>query len=539
VSTTGASTVDAVVVGAGHHGLVAANVLADQGWDVLIVEAAPVPGGAVRSGPLTVPGFHHDYFSGFYPLAFVSPALVALHLEDYGLHWQRAPVTLAHPTCDGPAAVIGADVEVTAVSLDRFACGDGDAWRHLYDEWLDLAPDLIRSLLSPFPPVRAGGRLAAGVLGRSGWRGLAELARTALLPARRLAEERFAGEGAALVLAGCALHADLVLEGAGSGLYGWVLCMLAQQVGFPVPRGGAGALTDALVRRFEDAGGHLRCATPVEAVEVCDGRVRGVRTAGGERLLARRAVIADVDAPQLYLRLLAPRHLPSSVLAAARRFEWDPPTVKLDWALRSPIPWTDPACRRAGTIHLGDDLDHLSDVAHALATRRRPVRPFVIVGQHALADPTRMPPGAETAWAYAHLPPPRPGEVRNADDTESLATLVAGEVEAEIERWAPGFAERVVGRNVLTPRAMGEANPGLATGAVGGGSAQLHQSLVFRPIPGLGRAETPISGLYLASASAHPGGGVHGACGANAARAALAHARLSIPRPIRKRGSHD
>ncbi|MGH8917697.1 MAG: phytoene desaturase family protein, partial [Actinomycetes bacterium] len=245
---------------------------------------------------------------------------------------------------------------------------------------------------------------------------------------------------------------------------------------------------------------------------------------------ARRAVIADVDAPALYLDLVGPAHLSPSVVRDVRAFEWDSSTFKVDWALSGPIPWTSPPCRRAGTVHLADSLDQLSDVAHALATRRIPARPFCVVGQQAMTDPSRMPAGSETAWAYAHVPQRPRGDAGGdgltgdwlGDDTGRMAARL----EAEIEMQAPGFADLVLGRHIFTPASMGAHDSNLVGGALAGGTAHLHQQLVFRPIPGRGRAETPVAGLYLASASAHPGGVVHGACGANAARAALAHARL-------------
>lgn len=521
------TTVDAVVVGGGHNGIVAANVLADRGWDVLVLEAAPQPGGAVRSGELTVPGYEHDWFSGFYPLGFASPVIARLHLEDHGLVWRRSPLVLANPTPDGPTAVISMDLDETAASLERFGPGDGDGWRRLYDRWLRLDPQLVRALMQPFPPVRPAMRLAGRLLADGGFKEILRFARFAVLPVRRMGEEHFGGEGGTLLLAGNALHADLVPESSVSGVYGWLLAMLGQQVGFPVPEGGAGRLIDAMVRRLRRAGGDLRCATPVEAVEVSGGRAVGVRTAGGERIAARRAVIADVDAPTLYRELVGEDKLPPSFVGDLRHFQWDTATVKVDWALRAPVPWSDPDCRRAATIHLTEGIDHLSDVAHALAVREVPARPFCVVGQYSMADPTRMPPGGETAWAYAHVPQ-RPrrdagGEGITGDWEGGDAERFADRVEAEIERCAPGFRQLIAGRHVFSPPTMQAADPNLVGGAIAGGTAQLHQELVFRPVPGLARTETPIAGLYLGSSSAHPGGGVHGAPGHSAARAALLH----------------
>jgi phytoene dehydrogenase-like protein len=533
------SAADAVVIGAGHNGLVAANVLADRGWDVVVVEAAAEPGGAVRTGELTVPGFHHDLFSAFYPLGFASPVLSGLQLEDHGLQWLRAPLVIANPTPAGPTAVLSEDLEVTAASLDQFSPGDGDGWRRLYDRWQSLDPHLIASLMAPFPPVRPAAALAARLLKAGGVKELLRFARFAVLPVRRMAEEHFGGAGGGLLLGGNALHADLVPEGSISGVYGWLLAMLGQQVGFPVPEGGAGRLTDALVTRLARAGGQLCCNTPITSIDVHDGRARAVRTADGETIAARRAVIADVDAPDLYLRLVGPQHLPSSVVADIRRFEWDTSTVKVDWALRNPIPWQAEECRQAGTVHLADSMNHLSDVAHALATRRVPAHPFMVVGQQSMTDPTRMPPGAETAWAYAHVPqhPQHDGggDGITGDWDNGDGVRFADRMEHEIERRAPGFRDLIIGRHIFTPTSMHATDHNLVGGALAGGTSQLHQELVFRPIPGLARTETPIASLYLGSASAHPGGGVHGACGHSAARAALFHAAVPLMFPRRRR----
>ena len=514
---------DAVVVGAGHNGLVAANLLADAGWDVLVLEAQPEPGGAVRSAELTRPGFVHDVFSAFYPLAAASPVLQALDLESFGLRWRRAPQVLAHPTPDGRCAVLSTNVDETARSLDAYAPGDGAAWRRLYGFWQQVGDDLVRSLLSPFPPVRPATALAV----RLGPAGLLRLARRGILPVRRLGEEEFAGEGGRLLLAGNTLHTDLSPESAGGALFGWLLSSLGQRHGFPVPEGGAGQLPAALVRRLESRGGRVECGKRVVRVQVAGGRAIGVATADGTEVRAQRAVLADVVAPQLFLDLVGPDHLSPEFLDDVRRFELDHATVKVDWALDGPVPWETEGAAGAGTVHVADSVDDLTLYSAELATGQLPRHPFLVLGQMSTADPTRSPPGTETVWAYTHVPQ-RPrgdaaGELKGTwDDAESQR--FADRMEDRIERLAPGFRQRVVGRHVLTPRTLPEANQSLVNGALNGGTAQLHQQLVFRPVPGLARPETPVRGLYLASSSAHPGGGVHGAPGANAAHAALSAA---------------
>jgi len=514
---------DAVVVGAGHNGLVAANVLADRGWSVLVIESEARPGGAVRSAELMEPGFVNDLCSTFYPLGAVSPALRSLHLERYGLELVHAPAVLAHPTEDGACPLLSRDLDETADSLDAHGRGDGEAWRALYRRWQGVSEPLVASFLSPFPPVRHAVRLAL----RMPPRDLVRFARFSLLPARRLGEEHFSSGPARRLLAGLGFHADLGPEVPLSGFFGWLMMSLGQQVGFPVARGGAQALTTALVERLLDRGGALRLDSPVTSIEVHADRATGVRTAGGEVVAARRAVLADVDAPRLYGSML-PGSAANRLGDDLERFAWGSATVKVDWNLDGPIPWSADGARRAGTVHVGGDLDDMTQFSAELAMGRIPEKPFLIMGQPSLADPSRQPPGTSTAWAYTHVP-----RSACAVDEGWLATVVA-RVEREVEALAPGFGGLVRHRHVTGPSDFTTKDANLSLGSMNGGTAQLHQQLLFRPRPGTGRPETPVRGLYLASASAHPGGGVHGAPGNNAARAALAHGRLD-PR-VRRRG---
>jgi phytoene dehydrogenase-like protein len=512
---------DAVVIGAGPNGLVAANVLADAGWSVIVVEAQGEPGGAVRTTELTLPGFHHDVFSAFYPFAPISPAMRPLALERYGLVWKHAPIVLANPTPDGRCAVISADVDVTAASLDAYDRGDGDAWRQLYGLWERIGLKLVDTLFSPFPPVVAGAQLVAKV----GTSELARLVRMALLTTRRLAEEEFDGEGAGLLLAGLTAHTDLSPESAGGALFALLLGGAAQSSGFPVPEGGAGELTGALVRRLEARGGQVVCGTAVTEVVVRQGRAVAVRTLDKQEIDAARAVLADVGAPALYLNLVDERHLPPAVVQDARRFEYDQATFKVDWALDGPVPWSAAAAREAGTVHVADSIDDLSLTAYELATGAIPSRPFILFGQQCLADPARAPTGAATGWAYTHVPQrvrrDAGGSLTGTWDRSECETF-ADRMEMRIEELAPGFRTLIRARHILSPLGLEARDANLVGGAVNGGTAQLHQQLALRPTPALGRPTTPIAGLFLASASATPGGGVHGACGANAARAALA-----------------
>ncbi|HWE56191.1 MAG TPA: NAD(P)/FAD-dependent oxidoreductase [Acidimicrobiales bacterium] len=515
---------DAIVIGAGQNGLVAANHLADRGWSVTVLEANSEPGGAVRSGQITVPGFTHDLFSAFYPLAVASPAIVDLELERYGLRWRQSPLVLAHPLPDGRCATLSTQIDQTAANLDGFAAGDGDGWRRLMSDWNDVSDQFLNALLRPFPPVRA----AASLLRQLKVGGTLRFVRHALLPVRRMAEEFFSGEGGGLLLGGSALHADLCPEAAGSGLYGWLLCCLGQTFGFPVPEGGAGMLTQAMVRRLESRGGQVLCGKRVTKVIIRGGRAVGAITADGDEVSAGRAVLADVTAPALYTELIDREHLPSGLFADLRHFQWDTSTVKIDWALRRPVPWAAPEAAEAGTVHIADDFNNLTEFTAHLAMGQIPARPFLLFGQQSRADPTRAPEGAETAWAYTHVPRTirgdAGGEVRVDPGSGEDAWLPAfmERIENRVEAMAPGFRDSILGRHCFSPSGLEEADANLVGGAINGGTAQIHQQLVFRPVPGLGRADTPVPNLFLASASAHPGGGVHGAAGANAAMAAIA-----------------
>jgi phytoene dehydrogenase-like protein len=512
--------VDAIVIGAGPNGLVAANDLADRGWDVLVLEAQSEPGGAVRSDESLAPGVVTDLFSAFYPLAVVSPHIRRLELERHGLIWEHAPTVLAHPTLDGPTAVLSRDIDVTAASLDRFHPGDGNAWRARHREWCRIEDNLVDAVMGPFPPLRATARLVA----ETRIRGAAELARTALLSTRRASEEWFDGAGGGLLLTGSALHTDLSPETATGAMYGWLLTAIGQSHGWPVPRGGAGALTAALVARLTAAGGALWCDAEVASIECSDGRAVAVDTADGRRVAARRAVLADVSAPLLYGRLLAPDDVDPRTRHEMRRYQHGSATFKVNWIIDGGIPWTDPAVATAGTVHIARSIDELTLTSAQLAMGRIPDQPFVLVGQMTTADATRSPSDVESVWAYTSVPQhirgDAAGELDGVDDTVD-GERFADRVQARIELFAPGFTSRIRRRSIQPPHSIERDDASLRRGDKSLGTAQIHQQLVFRPTIGLGRPETHIDGLFLASASAHPGGGVHGACGAHAARAAV------------------
>ena len=516
--------VDAVVIGAGPNGLVAANRLADAGWDTLLLEAQAEVGGAVRSDRELQPDFVHDTFSAFYPMGAASPVIRGLHLERYGLHWVQAPAVLGHPRLDRPWVMLHRDLDVTADLLDAEHPGDGAAWRAIHDRWQIIGPTLIECLLTPFPPVRPGLK-AMAKLPRVG--GLS-FVRTLLSPASTQFEQAFGGDGARLLLAGNALHADIPLDAAGSGFLGLLLIMLGQTVGFPVPQGGAGKLTEAMADRLVDHGGLIETNAPVTKISVRSGRAVGVQVLD-HLVNVRRAVLADVGAEQLYCSLFSPDELPSSTLTKMRAFRRDPATIKIDYALNGPVPWTVQPQYPPGTVHIADTYEEMAVFCGQLSGGVIPDKPFLLIGQMTTSDPTRSPAGTESLWAYTHVPQDvrsdAGGELAGSWDNSELERF-ADRMQSRIERHAPGFIDRILARRILGPRELQARDANLVGGAVNGGTAALDQQVIFRPIPGLGRAETPIRGLYLASASAHPGGSVHGACGMNAARAALLHGKL-------------
>lgn len=522
-------TADAVVVGAGHHGLVAAAVLADAGWDVVVLEAEDEVGGAVRS-TTDAEGFVVDRFSAFYPLGAASPVLQGLELDRHGLRWSSAPAVVAHPhgADDDLGAVLCPDPADTAAGLERDHPGDGDTWWRLVEQWRRVKQPLLDTLFTAWPPVRAATRL----VGQVGATDLLRFVRFMALPAQRMGQELFDGDRGRLLLAGNALHADVPLVAPVSGTFGWLLLMLGQDVGFPVPVGGAGQLSAALRSRAESVGAQVLTGEQVTRIVAPNGRALGVVTASGRRVRATRAVLANVAVPALYRQLLPPEAVPRRLLDDLEAFEWDLPTVKVDYALSGPAPWTARAARQAGTVHLGGDLDDggvqqrgLHGLLHwetEIARGRVPQHPFAIVGQMTTADHTRSPAGTESLWAYTHLPRASAyARSGHSGPTSAEAAEVAERVEETIERHAPGFHDLVLRRTVQGPTDLQDDDANLVGGAVNGGTAQLQQQLVFRPLPGPGGARTVVDRLYLASAGAHPSGGVHGGCGFLAAQAAL------------------
>ena len=501
-------TPDALIIGSGPNGLAAAITLAEAGRRVLVLEAAPVPGGAVATEELTLPGFRHDTYSSVYPAGAASPVFARMPLERHGLRWVHPEVCYAHPLPDGRAPALYRDLDRTAAGLERFAPGDGERWLGFAGPYVQRFAAFRSTILGAFPPASGLTQLALQMRPRR----LLELGRVLLMPAQALAEELFAAPGSRAWLYGSAIHGDVGLTGAGSAIVALGLNVLGHAVGWPSPEGGAGRLAEALVSYLESLGGTVRCGARVVEIGARGGRVTAVRIASGETLPAE-LIVADVMPRALVA--LAGEALPPRYAAALRRYRPGPATLKVDWALDGPIPWTAPEARAAGTVHVGGSEDEL--LAAGSPGSKLPERPLMLLGQQSIADPTRAPPGKHTAWAYTRGP--------QALDWERLRDRLVERMEAQVERFAPGFREMIGARHVLGPGQLERRNANLVGGDVGGGSYDLDQ-LIFRPVPALAPYRTPLRGLYLASAATFPGGAVHGVAGRAAARLALAEERM-------------
>lgn len=494
---------DAIVIGSGPNGLVAASYLARAGMSVLVLEAEPDPGGAVRTREVTLPGFKHDMGAAFFPFGPISPAFLPLDLPGAGLVWRHAAIDSAHPAPDGTCASISRDVDVAARAFGE----DGDAWRRIA-EWHHKTRDkMLAAILSTLP--------AIGPMLRFGPLNLLRLARVVLSSGRGYASSMFRTEAARRVLPGLALHTDVGPDDAMGAIVGFVLGVLASSGGFGVPEGGAGSITRALLKRLEEKGGALRTSTRVASIVVRGGRAIAVRTASGDEIEATRAIVADVAAPSLYLRLLPEGAAPARVMRAMKRYKQGFGTFKMDWALDGRAPFAHEDAARAAVIHAGDSLDDLARFTAEVREGRLPNNPYLVIGQQSMLDPTRAPEGRHTLWAYSRVPSQVEG------GWEASRERFADRVEDRIEQLAPGFKQRILARAIFTPLDLHRMNDNLLGGDLGGGSAALRYQLFFRPVFPYFRHRTPVKGLYLGSSYTHPGAGAHGACGRNAALAVL------------------
>lgn len=480
---------DAVVVGSGPNGLAAAITLAQAGCSVLVLEGAAAVGGGLRSAALTLPGFTHDVCAAVHPMAVSSPFLRTLPLAEHGLEWVHAPAPLAHPFDDGSAAVLERSVAATGSTLGR----DAAAWRTLVaphaEGWLPLAADILRPLRLPRHPLR-----------------MARFGLTGLRSAAGLVRSRFAGERARALFAGNAAHSLVPLHRTPTAAFGLTLVAAGHAVGWPCVRGGSQRLADALASYFRALGGEIVTGTPVTSLA---------------ELPRARLVLLDVTPRQLLH--MAGGQLPAHYRRALERYRYGPGAFKVDWALSEPIPWTAAACRRAGTVHVGGTLAEILDAERTTYGGAAPERPFALVGQPTLVDPTRAPLGRHVGWAYCHVP--------NGYDAPDAARVMTERLERQIERFAPGFRDIVLERHVMGPPALERHDPNLVGGEISGGLMDLGQ-LFFRPTVRLTPYRTPLPGLLLCSASTPPGAAVHGMCGYYAARAALG---LSLTPPAAPR----
>jgi phytoene dehydrogenase-like protein len=466
---------DAIVVGAGPNGLAAAITLARAGRSVEVREAAHEAGGGSRSAELTLPGFIHDVCSSVHPLALASPFFRGLDLARHGLFWVHPDAPLAHPLDDGRVAFLERSVEETASGLGR----DARRWKLLFGPLVRDTNRLVPTLLGPV--VRAPRHPIA----------LARFGVPALAPATLLARGAFHDEPARALFAGLAAHSIVPLERPLTSSFGLVMAMFAQSFGWPFARGGSGAITRALVSELTSLGGSVVTDDQVESVD---------------ELPRAETVLLDL-APRQALAVAGPR-LSAWRRRTMRRFRYGAGIFKLDWALDGPIPWRSPEVARGGTVHLGGSLAEIAASEAAVGRGEVSERPFVILAQASLFDATRAPEGKHTVWAYCHVP-----NGSTIDMTDAI--------ESQIERFAPGFRERVLARRAVGPAELEAYDANYVGGDINSGIADIRQ-LVFRPWPALDPYRLGY-GLYLCSSSTPPGGGVHGMSGWHAARSALRH----------------
>lgn len=464
---------DAIVVGSGPNGLAAGITLARQGWRVLLLEAKETIGGGLRTAELTLPGFRHDICSAIHPLGMGSPFFQSLPLVDYGLRWIQPELPLAHPFDDGTAVALQQSLDETAVQLGK----DSTAYRRLFAplvaDWDKIAHEFLGPLRLPRYPL---------VMARFGMR--------AVWPTTTAVRTCFQEEKSRALFAGLAAHAIMPLEWPLTAAFGLMLGTLAHRVGWPLPQGGSQAIADALAAFFTDLGGEIRLNHEVQSLT---------------ELPMARAVLLDVTPCQMLS--IAGDQLPAGYRRQLERYRYGPGVFKIDWALSEPIPWRAEACRRAGTVHVGAKLPEIALSERLVWRGGVAERPFTLVTQQSLFDDSRAPAGQHTGWAYCHVP--------NGSTVDVTAAI-----EAQIERFAPGFRDCILARHTMTTLDYQRYNPNYIGGDINGG-VQNWRQLFTRPVPRLNPYTTPLKNVFICSSATPPGGGVHGMCGFHAAQAAL------------------
>ncbi|MEP7199617.1 MAG: NAD(P)/FAD-dependent oxidoreductase [Chloroflexota bacterium] len=467
-------TYDAVIVGAGPNGLAAAITLARAGKSVVLYEANESIGGGCRSAELTLPGFTHDVCSAIHPLGLASPFFRALPLEQFGLAWIQPPAPLAHPLADGTAIVLDRSLAATGAQLGR----DGAAYRRMMQPLVAHWQAMYDMLLGPLLTVPRHPLL------------LTCFGMAALWPARRFAQTIFREPRARAVFAGMTAHSMLPLERWFTTSFGLALGALAHAVGWPLARGGSQKIADALACYLRSLGGEIHTGTPIASLD---------------ELPCARAFLFDVTPRQLLQ--IAGERLPSQYRRQLERYRYGPGVFKMDWALDGPIPWAAAECSRAATVHVGGTIDEIAAGERAVWRGAHAAQPFVLLAQPSLFDDTRAPDGKHTAWAYCHVPS---GSTRD----------MTAPIEAQIERFAPGFRARIIARSTRTAVAMEQYNANYIGGDINGGVQDVWQTFM-RPALRLNPYTTPARDIFICSSATPPGGGVHGMCGHHAARAAL------------------
>jgi phytoene dehydrogenase-like protein len=466
----------AAIIGSGPNGLSAAITLAEAGFETCVYEGRDTIGGAASTGDVTLPGFHHDLGSSVYPMGVASPFFRSLPLADHGLKWIEPAAPLAHPLDDGTAVMLEHDLASTAANLGADGPAYARLFRPLTDHWDQLTREILRPIIHwPSHPLP-----------------LARFGICAALPATLLARTLFRGTRARALFAGSAAHSVLPLESAFSSAVSLVLSTAAHTTGWPIAAGGGQAISNSLAHYLASLGGRIVTGTSITSLS----DLEETHTPGS-------VILCDISPRQL--SRITTDNFPSRYLAKLRNFRYGPGAFKLDWALSEPIPWKARDCLRTATVHLGGTLEEIAASERAPWAGKVDQRPFVLVTQPSLFDPTRAPESKHTAWGYCHVPNGFTGD---------LATRI----EAQVERFAPGFRDCILARRVWNPATLESWNPNLIGGDLSGGAMSIDQ-LLFRPSASLYR--TPRPGLYLCSASTPPGGGVHGMCGYHAARTAV------------------